>query len=66
VVTEAEGAECAVHTIQAVHVALALVRISVQLALNKEALFEQRLQPRWPPVVRVIRASRTLLKKIKI
>jgi len=35
----------------------------VQLALNKEALFEQRLQPRWPPVVLVIRASRTLLKK---
>lgn len=65
VVSEAEGAECAVHTIQTVHVALALVRISVKLALNEEALFQQRLQPRRPPVVLVIGASRTLFEKSK-
>ena len=38
-VSEAERAESTVHTIQAVHVALALVRISVKLALNKETFF---------------------------
>lgn len=59
-VGKAERAESSVHTIQAVHIAFALVGISVQLALNKEALFEQRLQPWRPPAsVLIIRASST-------
>lgn len=51
VVREAERAESAVHAIQAVHIAFALVRIGVQLALHEEALFQQRLQPWRPPAV---------------
>ena len=61
VLSEAEGAESAVHTIQAVHVALALVGMGVHLALNEESLFQQRLQPRRPPLLLLVRASRTLL-----
>lgn len=51
VVREAERAESAVHAIQAVHIAFALVRIGVQLALHEEALFQQRFQPWRPPAV---------------
>lgn len=51
VIREAERAESAVHAIQAVHIAFALVRIGVQLALHEEALFQQRLQPWRPPAV---------------
>lgn len=62
VVAEAERAESTVHTVQAIHVAFTLVRISVKLALNKEVLFQQRLQPWWPPVVIFFRSSSTLFK----
>jgi hypothetical protein len=51
VVREALGAERAVHAVQAVHVALALVRVRVHLALTEEARRQQRLQPRRPPLV---------------
>lgn len=61
-VGEAERAERTVHAIQAVHVAFTLVSISMLLALNKEALFQQRLQPWRPPVVLLIRTSSTLFK----
>lgn len=56
-VIETERAESTVHAIQAVHIAFTLVGISVQLALNKEALSEQRFQPWRPPVVLFIRTS---------
>lgn len=36
-VSEAEGAESAVHTVKAIHIALALMSVGVALALNKEA-----------------------------
>lgn len=61
-VGEAERAERTVHAIQAVHVAFTLVRIGMLLALNKEALFQQRLQPWRPPVVLLIRTSSTLFR----
>jgi hypothetical protein len=51
VVGEALGAERAVHAGEAVHVALALVRVRVQLALAEEARPQQRLEPRRPPLV---------------
>jgi hypothetical protein len=51
VVGEAEGAERAVHAVEAVHVALALVRVGVDPALHEEARRQQRLQPRRPPLV---------------
>ena len=51
VVREAEGAERAVHAVEAVHVALALVRVRVDPALDEEARGQQRLQPRRPPLV---------------
>jgi len=51
VVGEALGAERAVHAVEAVHVALALVRVRVQLALTEEARAQQRLEPRRPPLV---------------
>jgi hypothetical protein len=43
VVREAEGAERAVHAVEAVHVALALVRVRVDPALDEEARGQQRL-----------------------
>ena len=51
VVGEALGAERAVHAVEAVHVALALVRVRVHLALTEEARPQQRLEPRRPPLV---------------
>jgi hypothetical protein len=51
VAREAEGAERAVHAVEAVHVALALVRVGVDPALDEEARAQQRLQPRRPPPV---------------
>lgn len=51
VVGEAEGAEGAVHTVEAVHVALALMGVRVLLALDEEWGLQQRLQPWRPPVV---------------
>ncbi len=59
VVSEAERAECTVHTVQAIHVTFALVGIGMMLALNKEGLFQKWLQPWWPPVVLIIRTSST-------
>lgn len=64
-VIETERAESTVHAIQAVHIAFTLVGISVQLALNKEALSEQRFQPWRPPVVLFIRTSSALFSKTK-
>lgn len=43
VVGEAEGAERAVDAVEAVHVALALVRVGVHPALHEEARRQQRL-----------------------
>ncbi|RWW04117.1 hypothetical protein GW17_00032679 [Ensete ventricosum] len=48
VTREAEGAEGAVHAVETVHIALALVGVSVQLALHEEARRQQRAQPRRP------------------
>ena len=64
-VIETERAESTVHAIQAVHIAFTLVGISVQLALNEEALSEQRFQPWRPPVVLFIRTSSALFSKTK-
>lgn len=50
-VGEALGAERAVDAVEAVHVALALVRVRVHLALPEEAGRQQRLEPRRPPLV---------------
>jgi len=66
VVIEAEWAKSTIHTIQTIHIALTLVWISMQLALNKETLFEQRFQPWWPPVFLIIRSSSTLQKIYQI
>jgi hypothetical protein len=43
VVREAEGAERAVHAVEAVHVALGLVRVRVDPALHEEVRRQQRL-----------------------
>ena len=64
-VIETERAESTAHAIQAVHIAFTLVGISVQLALNEEALSEQRFQPWRPPVVLFIRTSSALFSKTK-
>ena len=64
-VIETERAESTVHAIQAVHITFTLVGISVQLALNEEALSEQRFQPWRPPVVLFIRTSSALFSKTK-
>lgn len=50
-VGEALGAERAVDAVEAVHVALALVRVRVHLALPEEAGRQQRLEPRRPALV---------------
>lgn len=46
---EAERAEGSVHAVQAVHVAFALVGVSVDLALNKETGLKHRPKPCRPP-----------------
>jgi hypothetical protein len=46
---EAERAESVAHAVEAVHVALALVRVGVDPALDEEAHGQQRPQPRRPP-----------------
>lgn len=48
---EAEGAECAIRAVKAIHITLAFVRISMMLALNEKARREERPQPWRPPVL---------------
>jgi hypothetical protein len=57
VICQTERAERAVHTIQTVHIAFALVRIDMQFALNEEVFLQQRLQPRRPSVLLLLRSS---------
>ena len=53
VVREAVRTECVPSTIQAVHVAFALVRVSVKLTRDEEACSQERLQP-WRAEILVI------------
>lgn len=65
VIAQTERTESSIHAVQAIHIAFALVRVSMQLALNKEALPQQRFQPWRPPVVFLIRTPSTLLDSEK-
>lgn len=60
VIAQTERTESSIHAVQAIHIAFALVRVSMQLALNKEALPQQWFQPWRPPVVFLIRTPSTL------
>lgn len=60
VVGEAEGAESAVRAVKAEHIALALVRVSVVLALDEEARRQKRSQPPRPPTRLLRRPSSAL------
>lgn len=53
---QAERTEGAIHTIQAIHIAFALVRIRVEFAVNEEMLLQQRLQPWRPSIVLLVRS----------
>lgn len=57
VICQTERAERAVHTVQTVHIAFALVRIGMEFALDEEVFFQQRLQPRRPSVLLLLRSS---------
>lgn len=57
VVREADGTESAVHTIQTIHIAFTLVRVGMKLAVKKESLLQDWLQPWRPPVVFLIRTT---------
>lgn len=61
VIGKTERTESSIHAVQAIHIAFALVRVSMQLALNKEALVKQGFQPWRPPVILFIRTPSTLL-----
>lgn len=61
VVGEAEGAESSVGAVEAVHVALSLMGIRVEIAQDEEARRQQRPQPPRPPVV-VLRPSAALFQ----
>ena len=60
VVGEAEGAESAVRAVKAEHIALALVRVSVVLAMDEEARRQKRSQPPRPPTLLLRRPSSAL------
>lgn len=62
-VVETERTERTITAVQAIHIAFALVGICVKLALDEEALSQERLQPRRPPVVLVLRATSSLYTK---
>ncbi|CAL9077582.1 unnamed protein product, partial [Musa acuminata var. zebrina] len=62
VTREAEGAQGAVHAVETVHITLALVGVSVPLALHEEARRQQRAQPRRPLLL--LLPSRSLFQSV--
>ena len=64
VMSKTERTESAIHTVQAVHITLTFVRISMKLTLNKELLTQKRLQP-WRPSIKIfiIRATSALIER---
>lgn len=45
---EAEGTESSIHTVQAIHIAFALVTTGMNLALTEETCLQKWTEPRWP------------------